>query len=116
AGAVAGSAHTGCVKCTWLFQKPAVTVPPAQSITVAPGGTRTSARAPTAVIVAPSTRTTPSGITAASGDGCTRPPTSAVTGVPDAAEGAGVVPQAAARSARAARSATRRVVISGSRR
>jgi len=36
--AVAASAHTGSVKWTWEFQKPAVTVAPAQSMTVAPAG------------------------------------------------------------------------------
>src|SRR2546430_2535136 len=36
------------VKCTWLFQNPLVTVAAEQSITVALGGTETSAREPTA--------------------------------------------------------------------
>ena len=79
AGAVAAPLQVGWMKCTWLFQNPAVTVPPAQSITVASGGTRTSARRPTAVMTSLRRTTTPSGIGIASGAVCTRPPTSAMT-------------------------------------
>ena len=76
------------MKWTWLFQNPEVTVPPVQSTTVAPSGARTAARGPTAVMVVPSMRTTPSGIAAACDEGSTRPPTSAVTRGVDGGDGA----------------------------
>jgi hypothetical protein len=38
-GAVFAARKTAPVKWTWLFQKPAVTVPPEQSMTRAPAGT-----------------------------------------------------------------------------
>jgi hypothetical protein len=105
AGTVAAFAKTGWVKWTWLFQKPASTVAPPQSRTFAAAGMDTPDRGPTATIVAPSIRTTPSTIGAASGEGCTRPPTSAVTGVAARGTGAGVVPHATARSTTATRRA-----------
>ncbi len=67
------------MKCAWLFQNPAVTVAPAQSITVASGGTRTSPRRPTSVMRPLRRTTTPSAIGIASGAACTRPATSAMT-------------------------------------
>jgi len=54
-------------------------VAPAQSTIVAPDGTLTSARRPTDAIRPSAISTTPSGTAVASGDGCTRPPTSAMT-------------------------------------
>src|SRR5437667_2228194 len=44
AGAVSAARKSAPVKWTWLFQKPAVTVPPEQSMILAPGGTRTAPR------------------------------------------------------------------------
>src|SRR5215471_20142928 len=73
------------MKCTWVFQNPLVMVVPVQSITAASGGTETFARDPTAVMMPWLMRTTPSPIGGASGEGCTRPPTSAVTPAPLAA-------------------------------
>jgi hypothetical protein len=80
--------------------EPAVTVPPAQSMTVAPAGTRTSARRPTSVMSPFRMTTTPSPIAVTSGATCTRPPTSAVT-LSATARGASVVagPQAPINSA-----------------
>ena len=92
AGAVAAPDHTGCVKWTWLFQKPAVIVAPVQSSTSAFGGTRTLSRPPTAVM-APSRRTTtPSEIAGASGATWTRPPTSTVVASGASGPLPGVVP------------------------
>jgi len=97
------------VKWTWLFQKPAVTVPPEQSMTRAFGGTWTAPRGPTAVMRASSTRTTPSGIAAARGDGSTRPPTNAVTCALAAGVDTGAGPHAAASTAAAASAAAPRI-------
>src|SRR5438552_9740088 len=108
AGAVSAARKSAPVKWTWLFQKPAVTVPPEQSMILARGGTRTAPRAPTAVMVASSMRTTPSGITATSGDGITRPPTSAVTRPPAAVAGGGAVPHTAGSTAAVASAAAPR--------
>src|SRR5215468_2779109 len=83
------------MKWTWLFQKALVTVAPAQSITVAPDGTGTDARGPTAVIMPLSMSTTPSLIVGASGVGWTRPPTSATTLDRGPARPASGVPHAA---------------------
>ena len=46
-GALSAPCSAALIRWTWLFQNPAVTVPHVQSITVAPGGTATSARRPT---------------------------------------------------------------------
>ena len=50
AGPFAALFHTACVKWTWLFQKPATTVLPVQSITRASGGIWTSLALPTALM------------------------------------------------------------------
>src|SRR5262249_30592857 len=68
ADAFAAFAHAGPVKCTWLFQKPATTALPAQSITRAPFGTCTASRAPTAEITPSDTTTTASTTGVASED------------------------------------------------
>jgi hypothetical protein len=57
AGAVPACCQTACVKCTWLFQKPATMVLPVQSITRAPPGICTSLALPTA-LTTPSVATT----------------------------------------------------------
>src|SRR5439155_13713824 len=84
----------GWVKCTWLFQKPATTVAPVESMTVAPDGIRALARGPIAVIVSRSMSTIPSAIASRSGDTWTRPPTSAVSGGDGVTPGS-IRPQAA---------------------
>src|SRR5262249_58704780 len=77
AGAAGASGTAPVGRGAGLSKTPASTVAPAQSRTRAFVGTPTWDRAPTAVIVAPSMRTVPSSIGAASGCDCTRPPTSA---------------------------------------
>jgi len=50
-GAEEASLHFGSVKWTWLFQNAASTVRPVQSTTRASGGTCTTPRGPTAVMM-----------------------------------------------------------------
>ena len=68
AGAEPALFHTSCVKWTWLFQKPATTVFPVQSMTRASDGIWTSLRLPIAVMtpLVVTTTASPSGV--ASGD------------------------------------------------
>src|SRR5437763_8241825 len=108
-GRVVTARKAAPVKWTWLFQKPAVTVPPEQSMTRAFGGTWTTPRGPTAVMRASSTRTTPSGIAAACGDGNTRPPTNASTRAPAIGVVTGAGPHAAASTAAVASAAAPRI-------
>src|SRR5437763_3638605 len=108
-GSVFTARKAAPVKWTWLFQKPAVTVLPEQSMTRAFGGTWTAPRGPTAVMRASSTRTTPSGIAAACGDGSTRPPTNAVTRALAAGVDTGAGPHAAASTAAVASAAAPRI-------
>jgi hypothetical protein len=68
AGAAAALRHTGSVKWTWLFQKPATTVLPVQSMTRASAGVGTSLRLPIAVMTPLVVTTTASVSGAASGD------------------------------------------------
>ena len=68
AGALAAFFHTASVKWTWLFQKPATMVLPAQSITRASDGICTSLRLPIGGDDAVDITTTASEIGAASGE------------------------------------------------
>ena len=68
AGALAAFFHTASVKWTWLFQKPATMVLPAQSITRASGGNLHVAAAADAVMTPSDVTTTASASGAASGD------------------------------------------------
>ena len=69
AGPPAALFHTGSVKWTWLFQKPATMALPAQSMTRASFGTCTSLRGPIAVMTPSDATTTASRIGAAVGEG-----------------------------------------------
>ena len=69
AGSVPASAHFRWRKWTWLFQNPATTVSPAQSITSACRGGRRADRRPTAAIRPRSINTTASRIGASVGLG-----------------------------------------------
>ena len=68
AGALPAFRHTASVKWTWLFQKPATTVLPAQSMTRASDGICTSLRLPIAAMTPLAVTTTASSSGAASGD------------------------------------------------
>ena len=68
AGALPAFFHTASVKWTWLFQKPATMVLPAQSMTRAFDGTFTSLRPPIAAMTPLPVTTTASASGAASGD------------------------------------------------
>jgi hypothetical protein len=75
AGALAAFSQRGSRKWTCAFQNAAATVAPWQSMTLAPSGTVTSLRDPTAMMRSPSTTRTPSGMAGASGAGRIVPPT-----------------------------------------
>ncbi len=68
AGALPAFRHTASVKWTWLFQKPATTVLPVQSMTRASDGICTSLRLPIAAMTPLAVTTTASSSGAASGD------------------------------------------------
>jgi hypothetical protein len=68
AGALAAFLHGASVKWTWLFQKPATTVLPVQSMTLISAGIWTSLRLPIAVMTPLVTMMTASARGAASGD------------------------------------------------
>src|SRR4029077_11308893 len=67
-GVLAAFRHSACVKWTWLFQNPATTVLPVQSMTRASVGILTSLRLPIAVMTPLDVTTTASASGAASGD------------------------------------------------
>src|SRR5208282_1714536 len=87
AGALAALFQAGSVRWTWLFQKPATMVFPAQSMTRVPFGILTSERLPTAVMIPPEVRTTASLKGAAVGEEYTVAPTKARACGPAASAG-----------------------------
>ena len=68
AGRVPASANFASVKCTWLFWKPAVTVPPSQAARCRAPPVAMSFAGPAAAILPSTIRTAASSMGAASGD------------------------------------------------
>ena len=69
AGTDSAGRHFASVKCTCVFQKPAVTERPAPSSTVAPAGTRTPSRGPTDVMRPSVAMTAPFAMGGSEGEG-----------------------------------------------